>query len=109
MSKEEIALIHNTTEGINLVASSLELKPGDEVILGNHEHPSGHIPWKYWQETKGIKLIRPELPILPNSPQEIVEVYKKAITKKTKAISMVHMTNTNGMILPMNISISLQP
>ncbi|MEL7006427.1 MAG: aminotransferase class V-fold PLP-dependent enzyme [Bacteroidota bacterium] len=100
VSNEEIALIHNTTEGMNLVASSLDLKPGDEVILSNHEHPSGTIPWKYWQETKGIKLIRPELPILPNNKEEIVNLYKKAISKKTKAISMVHITNTNGMIMP---------
>lgn len=100
VSNEEIALIHNTTEGMNLVASSLDLQPGDEVILSNHEHPSGSIPWKYWQETKGIKLVRPELPILPKNKQEIVEVYKNAITKRTKVISMVHITNTNGMIIP---------
>lgn len=100
VSNEEIALIHNTTEGMNLVASSLDLKPGDEVIVSDHEHPSGTIPWKYWQETKGIKLIRPVLPITPKNKDEVVEVYKKAITKRTKAISMVHITNTNGMIIP---------
>jgi selenocysteine lyase/cysteine desulfurase len=97
---EEIALIHNTTEGMNIIASSLNLKPGDEVILADHEHTSGMLPWKYWQETKGIKLVRPVLPILPESEEELVEVYRKAITSRTKVISMVHATNTNGMILP---------
>lgn len=100
VSSEEIALIHNTTEGMNLVASSLDLRPGDEVILGNHEHTSGTIPWKYWQESKGVRLVRPELSVLPETKDEIVEVYRKAITPKTKVISMVHITNTNGMILP---------
>lgn len=99
-SVEEIALIHNTTEGMNVVASSLKLEPGDEVILIDHEHPSGTIPWQYWQETKGIKLVRPTLPILPKNPAEIVELYRKAVTPKTKVISMCHMVNTNGMILP---------
>lgn len=97
---EEIALIHNTTEGMNLIAFSMDLKPGDEVILSDHEHTSAVIPWKYWQETKGIKLVRPTLPILPKSEDEIVEVFRKAITPRTKVISMVHGTNTNGMILP---------
>ncbi len=100
VSEEEIALIHNTTEGMNIVASSMDLKPGDEVILADHEHPSGTIPWKYWQETKGVKLVRPILPMLPESPGEIVDVYKKAITSRTRVISMCHMINTNGMILP---------
>ncbi len=100
VSPEEIALIHNTTEGMNLIARSFNLKPGDEIIVADHEHPSGTIPWQVWQETKGIKLVRPELPILPKSVNDLVEVYKKAITPKTKIISMCHIVNTNGMILP---------
>ncbi len=100
VSDEEIAIIHNTTEGMNLVARSFDLEPGDEVILIDHEHASGTIPWKFWQETKGIKLIRPKIPVIPASKEELVDVYKKAITSKTKVISMCHMVNTNGMILP---------
>lgn len=100
VSPEEIAINHNTTEGMNVIAASLELKPGDEVIIANHEHSSGYVPWKYWKETMGIKLVRPILPILPKTPDEIVKVYKKSITPKTKVISMCHIINTNGMILP---------
>nr|WP_298994768.1 aminotransferase class V-fold PLP-dependent enzyme [uncultured Allomuricauda sp.] len=100
VSSEEIALIHNTTEGMNLIARSFDLKPGDEVILANHEHASGTIPWEVWQETKGIKLIRPELPILPESVSDVVKVYQNSITPRTKIISMCHIVNTNGMILP---------
>ena len=99
-SADEIALIHNTTEGMNLVAFSLDLTAGDEVIVADHEHTSGTIPWQYWQEPKGVKLVRPTLPILPKSPDEIVEVYQSAITPRTRVISMCHVVNTNGMILP---------
>lgn len=98
--KEEIALIHNTTEGMNLVAHSIELGPGDEVILADHEHPSGTVPWQHWSEIRGFKIVKPKLPILPESKEDIISVYRKAITPKTKVISMVHGTNTNGMILP---------
>lgn len=100
VSPEEIALNHNTSEGMNLIARSFDLAPGDEVILGNHEHASGTIPWEFWQESKGIKLIRPELPLIPESKEDIVAVYRAAITPKTKIISMCHVVNTNGMILP---------
>ena len=100
VSEEEIALIHNTTEGMNLIASSMDLRPGDEVISADHEHTSAVNPWKYWQVSKGINLVTPTLPILPKSTEEIVEVYRKAITPKTKVISICHLVNTNGMILP---------
>ncbi|MFC1500650.1 aminotransferase class V-fold PLP-dependent enzyme, partial [Candidatus Zixiibacteriota bacterium] len=99
-SPEEIALIHNTTEGMNVIAASMDLEPGDEVILADHEHSSGTIPWKYWQESKGVRLVRITLPILPESPGEIVDLYRQAITPRTRVISMCHMINTNGMILP---------
>jgi selenocysteine lyase/cysteine desulfurase len=99
-AREEIALIHNTTEGMNLIASSLDLDPGDEVILADHEHPSGTVPWQYWQEPKGVRLVRPVLPILPSDPAEITEIYRRAITPRTRVISMCHVINTNGLILP---------
>jgi len=100
VSPENIALIHNTTEGMNLIASSMDFAAGDEVLLSSHEHTSARVPWKYWQESKGIKLTDVELPLLPESKEEIVDLFRKAITPKTKAISIVHVTNTNGMRLP---------
>lgn len=100
VDKEEIALIHNTTEGMNLIARSFDLQPGDEIIIADHDHASATIPWKVWQEEKGITLVRPKLPITPKTKEEVVEVYRKAITSKTKIISMCHIINTTGMILP---------
>lgn len=100
VSKEEIALTHNTTEGMNLIAKSFYFKEGDEVILIDHEHQSAVIPWTVWQEEKGVKLVRPVIPILPKTVAEIVKIYEDAITTRTKVISMCHVINTNGMILP---------
>jgi isopenicillin-N epimerase len=100
VSKETIALIHNTTEGMNLIASSMDFKPGEEVLLSNHEHTSARIPWKYWQEEKGVVLKTVDIPLVPKSKEEVVDCFRKAITPKTRAISIVHLTNTNGMILP---------
>ncbi|NRB48409.1 MAG: aminotransferase class V-fold PLP-dependent enzyme [Saprospiraceae bacterium] len=100
VSEETIALIHNTTEGMNLIASSMELQEGDEVLLSNHEHTSARIPWKYWQETKGVILKTVDLPLIPNDKEEVVDRFRKAITSRTRMISIVHLTNTNGMILP---------
>lgn len=100
VSPETIALIHNTTEGMNLIASSMDLEAGDEVLLSSHEHSSARIPWMHWQEKKGITLTKVELPLLPQSREEIVDHFRRAITPKTRVISIVHVTNTNGMRLP---------
>lgn len=100
VDKEEIAVTHNTTEGMNLIAKSMDLQSGDEVILSNHDHTSAYIPWEVWQETKGVTLVRPKLPLLPKTINEIVSIYENAITPKTKVINLCHIVNTNGMIMP---------
>ena len=100
VSPETIALIHNTTEGMNLIASSLDLTPGEEILLSNHEHTSARIPWKHWQERKGVVLKTVDLPLLPQSKEEVVALFHEAITPATRVISLVHVTNTNGMRLP---------
>ena len=100
VDKEEIAVTHNTTEGMNLIAKSMSLQPGDEVILSNHDHTSAYIPWEVWQETNGVTLVRPKLPLLPKTVNEVVSVYENAITPKTKVINLCHIVNTNGMIMP---------
>jgi len=99
---DQIALIHNTTEGMNLFAHSFDLKPGDEIILADHEHITGTAPYQYYCESRGVKIVRPVLPLIPDSPGEITEIYRRAVTPRTRLISMVHMTNTNGMILPVS-------
>lgn len=97
---DEIALTHNTCEGLNLVASSLRLEPGDEIIACDHEHHTGVIPLRHYQEKRGVKLVRPVLPVMPASRGEILDVYRKAINSRTRAILISHMVNTNGLIQP---------
>lgn len=51
----EIALAQNTSEGINVAAHALHLKPGDNVILCDIEFPSTVYPWLNLERTRGIE------------------------------------------------------
>ena len=63
--KEEIIFTRNTTEGINLVANSLDLKPGDVVLISDKEHNSNLIPWQMAAKKRGIVL-----KIIPSTADE---------------------------------------
>ncbi len=54
-SSKEIVFTKNTTEAINLVAYSLDLKKGDLVLTTDREHNSNLIPWILMEEKRGIK------------------------------------------------------
>jgi cysteine desulfurase/selenocysteine lyase len=94
---EEITLTHNVTEGINVVASGLPLKRGDEVILTNHEHAGNAIPWLARARRDGI--VVKAIP-LASTKSEILNTLNDAITRRTRVIAVPHVTCTIGQVLP---------
>ena len=97
---DEIAVTRNATEGMNTVAGGLDLEPGDEVLLSDQEHPGGRNPWLQKAERYGIVVRYFELPVPPDSPEEIVQAVEDAITPRTKVISISHITTSTGGMLP---------
>ncbi len=97
-SEEEIIYTRNTTESINLLASSLgkSLKEGDEVIVSLMEHHSNIVPWQFLQE-KGVKL---KFVNVTEDYTLDIEHLEELITNKTKIVSLVHVSNVLGTINP---------
>ena len=95
--KEEIVFTRNTTEGINLVANSLELHPGDVVLITGKEHNSNLIPWQMLVKKVGIRL-----QILPPQPDGTFDMaaYEKALATPVKLVSFGYSSNLDGVILP---------
>jgi len=100
-SPDEVAVVRNTTEGMNFVANGLDLKPGDEVLLSSMEHPGGTHPWKIKEERYGIKVTEVPIGLPPKSVDEFVGNFEKAITPKTKVISVSHTVYISGLISPL--------
>ncbi len=94
---DEIALMHNVTEGINTVCWGVPLKKGDEVILTTHEHVGNAAPWMNRQKLHGI-VIKKYTPA--STADETLTRIAALITKKTRAIATPHIPCTQGQILP---------
>ncbi len=95
-SDSEIIFNRNTTEGINLIANSLNFKQGDEVIISDKEHNSNLIPWLKLKK-KGIAL-----KIVESNPDNTfnIENLEKSFSEKTKLVSVVHTSNLDGVENP---------
>lgn len=92
----EIVFTSGTTNSMNMIVFGFfkdYLKKGDEVLITLSEHASNIIPWFILQKEIGIKVKYIEL-----SDKHEVEIgnVKKAITDKTKVISIAHVTNVIG-------------
>ncbi len=98
--KDEIVFTKGATEAINLVANTFGqkyLKEGDEILLTELEHHSNYVPWHYLRNLKGVKI---EFAEVNNDGEVTVASIEKKISSKTKMISVTHLSNVTGAILP---------
>lgn len=70
--KDDLAYVPNATFGINVVARSLQLGPGDEVLTTNHEYGACHNAWTFLSRKNRFRYIRQAIP-LPVMTEDIVE------------------------------------
>ena len=100
-SPEEVVITRNTTEGMNFVANGLDLKEGDEVLLSTMEHPGGTHPWRLKEKRYGIKIKNVPIGLPPKNVNEFVDGFRKAITPRTRVISISHTVYISGLIAPL--------
>jgi len=105
-SPNEIIFTRGTTESINILASGLSglVKQGDEILISTMEHHSNIVPWQELCIRTGAVL-----KIIPiNNLGELqLDSLEKLLSKKTKIISVTHISNTLGTINPIKKIIEL--
>ena len=104
IKKEEIIFTRNTTEGINLVARSLEFKKGDIVLTTDKEHNSNLIPWQIL--VKKIGIIHQIIPSKPDNTFDL-EKFTEMMTEQVKLVSVVWTSNLDGATTPAREIISI--
>jgi len=99
-TKEQLALTHNATESMSLIANGLDLKPGDEVLISDQEHPSGRGCWQLKQARAGIKIREAKVPIPPKNSAEIAAALVSEIRPETRVLSFSGITTHSGLLMP---------
>jgi selenocysteine lyase/cysteine desulfurase len=97
---DEIALTRSTSEGMNIFIRGLDWTAGDEVVYGTHEHGGGIQPLQQIEARYGVKLVRVEIPSPPQSVDQIVGIYERAMTAKTRLLMVSHITYVTGLVTP---------
>ena len=96
----EVAILRNATEGNNLVCQGIDLKAGDEVLIGYLEHDSNRQPWQLKAKRHGVVVKEVPVGTPPKSPQEILRAFEAAITPRTRVISLAHCDTVTGTFSP---------
>lgn len=100
VSKDEVAITRNTSEGNNIIVNGFDLKAGDEVVLWDENHESNLISWEYRAKRLGFVVKKVTLPANPASNEEIIQLFQKAMTSRTRVLAFSHISNHNAIVLP---------
>lgn len=96
----EVIFTKGTTDGINLVAHCMArsvLRPGDEILISEMEHHSNIVPWQMAAEQSGAILVVVDTDA---SGQLVMEDFYAKLNKRTKMVSIVHISNSLGTVNP---------
>lgn len=98
--KDELAITHNATEAMSIIAGGMPLDDGAEVLLTDQEHPSGKGPWEV-RAAKGELTVRyVDLPLPPESAEQLADVVVSAIGPKTRVLCFSGITSPTGLLIP---------
>ena len=96
----EIVFVRGATEAINLVAQSWgrqNIQKDDEIVVTWMEHHANIVPWQMLCAEKGARL---RVAPVDDSGQVLLDEYEKLLGPKTRLVSITHVSNALGTILP---------
>ncbi len=97
----------NTTEAMNFIANGLDYREGDHIVTTNHEHIGGLCCWELVAARFKLQLTQVDIGMVPREPQEVFERIRRAITPRTRVISVSHVNFTTGFIMPVREIVEL--
>lgn len=97
---DDLTFVTNTTAAINIIARSMDLQPGDEILGTNLEYGACDYTWEYLTSKAGARYIKQQISLPTTTRERVVEEFWQGVTPRTKAIFISHITSATALTLP---------
>jgi isopenicillin-N epimerase len=97
---DDLVFVPNATTGLNVVARSLPLEPGDEVLATDHEYGALDRTWRFVCRKRGARYINQPVPLPVESAEHVVEAVWAGVTPRTRVLFLSHITSPTALIFP---------
>jgi isopenicillin-N epimerase len=97
---DDLAFVPNATTGINIVAASLRLEAGDEIVVTDHAYPAARNALATIAERAGARLVSAAIPYPGTTPSSAVDAVLGAVGERTRLVLMDHVTSATALVLP---------
>ena len=99
-SGDNLVYTQNVTVSLNIVAHSLELGVGDEVLTTNHEYGAIDRTWRFLSKEHGFTYINQPITTPLTTAEKFTEDVWQAVTSRTRVICLSHITSPTAIIFP---------
>ena len=103
---QDLVYVPNATTGLNALARSLHLKPGEEVLSTNHEYGAMDRMWGVVCRRRGAVYRRQPVALPASSKDEIVETVWSGVTDRTRVLFLSHISSPTALVFPIEPLIS---
>lgn len=97
---DNLVFVPNATHGVNIIARSLTLGPGDEILTSDHEYGACDNTWEFVCRKTGASYIHRPVPLPVHSAEEMVEQLWEGVTPRTRLIYLSHISSPTAQRLP---------
>ena len=99
-SADNIVFIENATAGMNAVAESVRLQPGDEVLTTDHDYGAVVRIWQRACDLAGARLVVQPVPVPVESSEALIAAVMAGVSDRTKLLVFSHVTSPTALIFP---------
>jgi isopenicillin-N epimerase len=97
---DDLGFVPNATAGVNTVLRSLEFKPGDELLVTDHEYNACRNALDYVAGRSGARVCVASVPFPLRSPSEVTDAVLACVSDRTRIALLDHVTSQTGLIMP---------
>lgn len=103
---DDLVPVANATAGLNAVARSLPLAPGDEILTTDHEYAALEKTWAFVARRTGAVVRRVTVPLPLTSENAFSETVLAGITPRTRVLFLSHITSPTALLFPIGKAVA---
>jgi isopenicillin-N epimerase len=97
---DDLVFVENATGGCNTVLRSLQLAPGDEILLTNHGYPAVRKAAEYVARRANARVVEAAVPFPLEDGAQVVAAVSSRLSSRTRLAIFDHITSSTAVIFP---------
>jgi isopenicillin-N epimerase len=97
---DDLVLVDNATTAMNIVARSVRLSAGDEVLLNDHEYGAVRRIWQRACDESGARLVVQSIPLSVQQPKQWADAVLEGLTPRTRLLVFSHVSSPTAVVFP---------